>query len=68
MRLDTLAMLGLMFTALGGCLESSDDLGVTDPWTEVTGPSYINNATVISYVLPAGSTTKLFVRLRVTSP
>ncbi|MBP8807252.1 MAG: hypothetical protein KBG48_30490 [Kofleriaceae bacterium] len=30
MRLDTLAMLGLMFTALGGCLESSDDLAPPD--------------------------------------
>lgn len=48
-------------------IESSDDLGVTDPWTEVSGGLYINNAGVISYVLPAGPS-RLFVRLRVTSP
>ena len=52
--------------ALIYAIESSDDLGVTDPWAEVSGASYINNASVISYTLPTGPT-KLFVRLRVTS-
>lgn len=54
-------------TGITYAIESSDDLGITDPWEEVTGASYINNASVISYVLPTGPT-KLFVRLRVTSP
>lgn len=63
----------LSFTKIPGisgltyAIESSDDLGVTDPWEEVTGASYINNTSVISYVLPIGPT-KLFVRLRVMSP
>ena len=48
-------------------IEDSTDLGQSDPWAEVTGGSYINNASVISYVLPTGPT-KLFVRLRVTAP
>ncbi len=54
-------------TGLTYAIESSDDLGITDPWEEVTGGSYINNTSVISYVLPTGPA-KLFVRLRVTSP
>ena len=48
-------------------IESSTELGAAAVWTEVTGGSYINNASVISYVLPTGPA-KLFVRLRVTSP
>lgn len=53
-------------TGITYAIESSDDLGITDPWEEVTGGSYINNVSVISYVLPTGPT-KLFVRLRVTA-
>ncbi|MBL9134089.1 MAG: autotransporter-associated beta strand repeat-containing protein, partial [Verrucomicrobiaceae bacterium] len=48
-------------------IESSAELGASAVWSEVSGGSYINNASVISYVLPTGAT-KLFVRLRVTSP
>jgi hypothetical protein len=48
-------------------IEGSTDLGVTNPWTEVTGPTYINNATAISYLIPTGPT-KLFLRLRVLAP
>ena len=48
-------------------IEGSTDLGVTNPWTEVTGPTYINNATTISYLIPTGPT-KLFLRLRVLAP
>lgn len=48
-------------------IESSTSLGASATWTEVTGGSYINNASVISYVLPTGPA-RLFMRLRVTSP
>jgi hypothetical protein len=48
-------------------IESTAELGASAVWTEVSGGTYINNASVISYVLPTGPT-KLFVRLRVTSP
>lgn len=48
-------------------IEESNDLGATDPWAEVTGPTYINNATTISYALPPGPT-RMFLRLRVVSP
>ena len=48
-------------------IEESDDLGLTDPWTEVT--SYTDNsASVISYsLLPAGGPKK-FARLAVSAP
>lgn len=54
-------------TGLTYAIEDSTDLGHTDPWAEVAGGSYINNASVISYVLPT-SLPRLFVRLRVTTP
>lgn len=36
-------------------------------WAEVSGGSYVNNATTISYTLSLGSPPKNFIRLRVTS-
>ena len=37
------------------------------PWTEVpAGPSYVNDASTISYTLTPGSPVKNFIRLRVT--
>ena len=36
-------------------------------WQEVSGGSYVNNATTISYTLTPGTPTKNFTRLRVTS-
>ena len=36
-------------------------------WTEVSGGSYVNNTTTISYTLIPGSPEKNFLRLRVTS-
>lgn len=46
-------------------IEQSSNLGPSAVWTEVSGPSYINNATTISYTLPSGPM-MMFVRLRVT--
>jgi hypothetical protein len=44
----------------------SDDLGLTDLWTEApAGLDYTNNATTISYKLPTGKA-KIFARLVVT--
>jgi hypothetical protein len=45
-------------------IEQSDDLGLTDPWTEVTAYT-TNNATTISYTLPANKD-KCYARLVVT--
>ena len=44
-------------------IEESTDLGLTDPWAEVTPTS--NNDTTISYTLPGGPP-KDFIRLKVT--
>ncbi len=46
-------------------IEQSSNLGPSAVWTEVSGPSYINNASTISYTLPSGPT-MMFMRLRVT--
>lgn len=46
-------------------IETSDDLGVTMPWTAVAATS--NTTSQITYALPTGKT-KTFARLRVTSP
>ena len=49
-------------------IEESTDLGVTVPWTEVAaGPSYLNDATTISYTLTPGTPIKNFLRLKVGS-
>lgn len=45
-------------------IQESDDLGVTDVWTEV-GSYAANNATTISFTLPSGLP-KIFARLMVT--
>lgn len=69
----TLTGLTLSFTKRNGisgvtyAIEQSSDLGPSAVWTEVTGPSYLNNATTISYTMPSGPTA-MFVRLRVTQP
>jgi len=46
-------------------IQESSDLGVAAPWAEVSGASYVNNGTTISYSLPGGPT-KNFMRLKVT--
>lgn len=45
-------------------IQHSTDLGT---WTEVTGATYINNATTISFTPPPGLPAKYFLRLRVLS-
>ncbi|MBL9117010.1 MAG: autotransporter-associated beta strand repeat-containing protein [Verrucomicrobiaceae bacterium] len=69
----TFTGLTLTFTKRSGisgvtyAIEHSSNLGPAAVWTEVTGPSYINNSTTISYTIPSGPV-KMFVRLRVTQP
>jgi hypothetical protein len=46
-------------------IEESDDLGLTDPWTEVTAYT-TKDATTISYTLPEGKG-RTFARLVVTT-
>jgi len=46
-------------------IQESTDLGVTVPWDEVAGGSYVNNATTISYTLTPGTSAKHFLRLRI---
>jgi autotransporter-associated beta strand protein len=48
-------------------IQDSTDLGVSDAWATVTGGSYINNSTTISYTLSPGSPVRNFVRLQVLS-
>jgi len=52
---------------LGFLIEQSPDLGVTSPWTEVSGSSYLNQPGLISYAIPAAAPTRTFLRLRVHS-
>jgi autotransporter-associated beta strand protein len=47
-------------------IEESTDLGITDDWQEVTGPSYQNLPNVISFTMTPGSPARNFTRLRVT--
>jgi len=47
-------------------IQQSTDLGGADPWTEVSGVSYVNDATTVSFTLPGGLG-KIFLRLRVLS-
>ena len=47
-------------------IEESDDLGLTDPWTEVSTYDTNDNST-ISYSLPTGKPAS-YARLRVTKP
>ncbi|HSP42221.1 MAG TPA: autotransporter-associated beta strand repeat-containing protein, partial [Luteolibacter sp.] len=46
-------------------IETSTDLGQTDPWAEVGGASYVNDPDTISYDLPDGPP-RAFLRLRVS--
>ncbi len=46
-------------------IQESTDLGINDPWTEVTGSSYINSTDTVSYSLPAGGPVRIFMRLQV---
>ena len=49
-------------------IQDSTDLGLTDAWAQVpAGPSYINNATTISYIFTPGVAAKNFLRLQVLS-
>jgi fibronectin-binding autotransporter adhesin len=69
----TLAANTLTFTKRTGtsgltyAIQDSTDVGVTDPWAEVTGGSYVNNATTISHTFTPGTPARLFLRLRVQS-
>lgn len=54
-------------TGLTYSIEESTDLGLTDPWTEVSGAGYTNDATTISYELTPGTPDDNFIRLNVTN-
>ena len=60
----------LSFTKAAGtngltyAIQESTDLTT---WTEVTGASYVNNASTISFTLTPGTPTKKFLRLQVLS-
>ena len=47
-------------------IQESTDLGIGDAWAEVTGGTYTNNSTTISYTFTPGTPPKDFFRLRVT--
>ncbi len=51
-------------SGLSYAIETSTDLGQTDPWAEVGGVSYVNDPDIISYALP-GEPPRAFLRLRV---
>lgn len=46
-------------------IQESTDLGIADNWAEVSGASYVNNATTISYAFPGGGPARNFLRLMV---
>jgi hypothetical protein len=48
-------------------IQRSTDLGVNNPWTEVTGASYVNASNSVSYSLPMGGPARVFLRLQVSS-
>ena len=48
-------------------IQDSTDLGVADTWAEVTGGSYVNDTSTITYTLTPGSPAKNFLRLQVLS-
>jgi autotransporter-associated beta strand protein len=48
-------------------IQKSTDLGITDAWIEVTGGSYVNDASTISFTLTPGTPAKNFLRLQVLS-
>ena len=47
-------------------IEQSTDLGVTDPFTEVSGDGFTNDGTTISFQLTPGDPERNFARLRVS--
>jgi autotransporter-associated beta strand protein len=47
-------------------IQESTDLGIGDDWDEVTGGSYVNDGSTISYTLTPGTPAKNFLRLRVS--
>jgi autotransporter-associated beta strand protein len=63
----------LSFTKASGtsgltyAIQKSTDLGMTDPWVAVSGGSYVNNASTISFTLTPGTPAKNFLRLQVLS-
>jgi hypothetical protein len=54
-------------TGLAYAIQESTDLGVADPWKEVSGASYVNDSATVSYT-PPGTHPKGFLRLRVAYP
>jgi autotransporter-associated beta strand protein len=63
----------LSFTKAAGtsgltyAIQKSTDLGLTDAWIEVSGGSYVNDASTISFTLTPGTPAKNFLRLQVLS-
>lgn len=53
-------------TGITYAIEESTDLGVTDAWAEVSGGTYVNSPTTVSYALTPGTPAKNFVRLKVS--
>lgn len=53
-------------TGITYAIEESTDLGVTDVWAEVSGGTYVNSPTTVSYALTPGTPAKNFVRLKVS--
>lgn len=58
-RADTV---GLVFS-----IQESVDLGTADPWTEVSGGTYLNNPGSISFTLPTVTPARRFLRLLIRS-
>lgn len=54
-------------SGLTWAIQQSTDLGATDPWTEVTGGTYVNDTDTVSYTLPLGGPARVFLRLQVSS-
>ncbi|OYU99085.1 MAG: hypothetical protein CFE26_26405, partial [Verrucomicrobiales bacterium VVV1] len=48
-------------------IQESIDLGVSDAWAEVTGGSYVNTGSTISYTFNPGTPVKNFLRLKIHS-
>jgi autotransporter-associated beta strand protein len=48
-------------------IEATTDLGILDPWAEVSGAAYLNNATTISFTFNPGLVPTYFLRLQVLS-
>ena len=52
-------------TGISYAIEESTDLGVSDDWDEVTGGTYVNNPTTVSYSFTPGTPPRNFLRLKV---